>query len=129
MANGNHRGLPRDLARAADRLTAWRRTRRPKSRIPESLWDLAVKLAAKHGLHRTARTLKLDYYSLKRRADAAEGRPVANGPAFVELSAVVTAERECLIEIVDGEVSLRVQLKGYDAADIAAVGRSLRDTQ
>lgn len=28
----------------------------------EPLWRLAVKLVAKHGLHHTARTLKLDYY-------------------------------------------------------------------
>ena len=59
--------------RARDRFVAWRRTRKPKSRIPEPLWSLAVKLVATHGLHRVAATLKLDYYSLKKRVEAAAG--------------------------------------------------------
>ena len=44
MARGNQREIPPELARGRDRFTAWRRTRRPKTRIPESLWGLAVRL-------------------------------------------------------------------------------------
>ncbi len=74
MAKQNQHELPADLARGRDRLAAWRATKKPRSRIPEALWEMAVKLAAKHGVHRTARTLKLDYYSLKKRTLAAATR-------------------------------------------------------
>ena len=129
MASRNLRELPRDLARARDRLTAWRRTKKPRSRIPQRLWELAVKLATKHGLHRTARTLKLDYYSLKKRAEAAEGRQEGNSPTFLELPPALVAAQECVIELEDGAVSLRVSLKGYSATEVATVGRSVRDSQ
>jgi len=129
MASGNQRELPRDLARARDQLTAWRRTKKPRSRIPQRLWELAVKLAAKHGLHRTAQALKLDYYSLKKRVEAVEPGLDEGGPAFIELPSALAAVQECVIELEDGAVSLRVSLKGYDAADIATVGRSVRDSQ
>jgi hypothetical protein len=91
---------------------------------------LAVELAAAHGVHRTASTLQLDYYSLKKRVESAEGREDANGPAFIELPPAVAGGRECVIEFEDGTgVSIRVHLKGYDATDVVAVGRSFRDAQ
>jgi len=85
-----------------------------------------VKLAAKHGLHRTARTLKLDYYSLKKRAEAVEPGRDESDTAFIELPSAPTAVQECVIELEEGAVSLRVSLKGYSAAEIATVGRSVR---
>ncbi len=126
MASGNQREVPAELARARDRLTAWRRTRKPRSRIPQRLWELAVKLAAKHGLHRTARTLKLDYYSLKKRAEAVEPGRDESDTAFIELPSAQASVQECVIELEDGAVSLRVHLKGYSAAEIATVGRGVR---
>ena len=129
MASRNQRELPRDLTRARDQLTAWRRTTKPRSRIPQRLWELAVKLAAKHGLHRTARTLKLDYYSLKKRVETAEGGREGIDSAFIELPPALAAVQECVIELEDGAVSLRVSLKGYSAAEIATVGRSVRDVR
>ena len=47
--------------------------------------------------------------------------------AFVELPAAFGTVPECLIELEDGAVSLRLHLKGYSATDIAAVGRSVRE--
>jgi hypothetical protein len=127
MASRNQRELPGDLARARDRLAAWRRTKEPRSRIPESLWELAVKLANKYGLNRTARTLKLDYYSLKKRVDAAAvGRGDEDGVAFLELPATLAPVPECVIQFEDSRGTLKVHLKGYSATDIATVGRSLR---
>ena len=89
MGGRKRREVPPGLARARDRFQVWRRTRKPKSRIPEPLWALAVKLVATDGLHRTASTLGLDYYSLKKRVESSEGRRDSNGPAFIELPPAV----------------------------------------
>ena len=126
MGGRKRRELAPDLARARDRFQVWRQKREPKTRIPESLWTLAVKLVATHGLNRTASTLGLDYYALKKRVDS-EGDHAPKGPAFIELSPTISTSRECIIEFEDGMgVSMRVHLKGYDAADVVAVGRSFR---
>ena len=45
----------------------WRKTRRPRSRIPEDLWARAAEMAAEIGIHKTARALRLDYTALKKR--------------------------------------------------------------
>jgi hypothetical protein len=130
MGGRKRREVPPGLARGRDRFQVWRRKRKPKSRIPEPLWSLAVKLVAAHGLHRTASTLGLDYYSLKKRVESAECREDSQGPAFIELPPAVAGGRECVIEFEDGMgVSMRVHLKGYDATDVVAVGRSFRNAQ
>ena len=129
MLNGNQREVPAELARGRDRFAAWRRTRQPKSRIPERLWDLAVKLAAKHGLHHTARTLKLDYYSLKKRIEAVEPGRAESDTAFIELPSAQASVPECVIEVENSAGILRVHLKGYNATEVATVGRSVRNTQ
>jgi hypothetical protein len=90
------------------------------------LWEFAVRLVATHGLHRTAHILKLDYYSLKERVEAA-AHLKKDASAFLELPPVPVPVQECVIECEDGAVRLRVHLKGYSAAEIATVGRSLRD--
>lgn len=128
MAKQNQHGLPSDLAKARDRLAAWRRTKQPRSRIPEALWEKAAELAAKYGVHRTARSLKLDYYSLKKRVDAAAARPETSGSPFVELPAALAPVPECVMEWEDHTGTLRVHLKGYSATEIAAVGRGLRSS-
>lgn len=56
-----------DLSRAIVRFEQWRRGHISRSRIPAVLWKLAVNLAGRHGVARTAAALNLDYYSLKNR--------------------------------------------------------------
>ena len=129
MGGERQRELPADLNQAQKRFQQWRRTKKSKARIPQPLWDLAVKLVAAHGLHRTARTWKLDYYALKKRTEAVQGgreEARANGSAFLELPPVLALGKECLIEFEDGTGRLRVHLNGYDAGEIATVGRRLR---
>ena len=114
-----------DLTRAAERFRAWRRVRMAGTRIPESLWELAVRLVEKYGVSRTSSALGLDYYSLKKRTAAASDSRSAS-PAFVELPASsLVAGRECVIEMEDGAgAAMRLHLKGYEASEVAAVGRS-----
>jgi hypothetical protein len=87
---------------------------------------LAVKLAIAHGVCRTALALDLDYYSLKKRLEAAAGRPSPAEPAFVEFPASLAVGKHCTFELGDGAGStLRIQLVGYDVADVAALSCSL----
>jgi len=62
--------MPSRFAAAARQFAQWRKTTRRSTRIPESLWDVAVDVARSEGVWRTAKTLRLDYYGLKRRLEA-----------------------------------------------------------
>ena len=116
--------------RGRSRLQAWRAQRKPGGRIPQPLWELAIRLAKAHGVSRTAAVLRLDYYRLKKLADPAPGEPQSSGPAFVELASPVLVGKQCRFELDDGAgATLRVQLVGYDAAELEALSRSLWDAR
>ena len=116
--------LPKDLAQARSRLEAWRQRRPGSRRIPQPLWDLAVRLASTHGVSRTATALGLGYYSLKKQVVAAAPQPPPCGPAFVELPAPVVVGKQALFELDNGAgATMRVQLLGYDTADVEALAR------
>jgi len=117
------------LVQVRGQFEAWRRQRRLGERIPQSLWALAVRLVSSHGVKRTSAALGVDYYSLKKQAERAASEPQANGrPAFVELPAPLavgnTVGRQCLLELDSkGGASMRLQLVGYDTADLATLAR------
>ena len=117
--------LPRDLVRACSQFQAWRKLRKKGSRIPPSLWRLAVRLASRYSIHRTATALKLDYYSLKQQVEAAADTPESNPPRFVELPPPsVTVSKQGLFELNNGAgATMRLQLVGYDAAEMEVLVR------
>jgi hypothetical protein len=127
MSIKNTRDLPAGLERVRQRFERWRRTHRERARISDSLWAAAVKAAGSHGLCRTAKALRVDYYSLKERLEQSsagtQGVPQAN---FLELSPLAPASLgECTVEWADAAGStMRVYLKGFPAPDLAALGRS-----
>jgi hypothetical protein len=117
--------LPKDLLRGRSRFQAWRERRKAGGRIPQSLWALAVRLVSRHGVSRTAAALGIDYYTLKKRAKMAASEPQSGSPAFVELPSPVVVGKQCLFELDNGAgATMRVQLVGYDAADVDALSRS-----
>jgi hypothetical protein len=94
-------------------------------RIPRPLWHLAVRLAKAHGVSRTAAALCLDYYGLQRRTRTAAAPAQSSNPTFVELPAPILVGKQCRLEFDNGAgANLRVQLVGYDAADVEALSRS-----
>ena len=117
--------LPEDLTRARSRFQAWRRGRRkPGGRIPKPLWALAVRLVKTHGVSRTATVLGLDYYGLKKQVEVAGEKPKSSKPAFVELPSPLGIGKQGRFELDNGAgVCLRVQLAGYDTADLEALVR------
>jgi len=127
MGACQHGELPPDLVQGQRRFRAWREQRKPAARIPQPLWTIAIRLAKTHGASRTSAALGLDYYSLKKRTEAA-APPRSSGPAFLELTPPVLVARQCQIEFDNGAgATVRVQLVGYDAADIEALSRSFWD--
>ena len=115
--------LPASLARLVQRFDSWRSTRAPGERIPERLWKAAANAAVVHGLHRTARSLKLDYYSLKKRVDGASSR--GESSMFVELpSPTLAMAGEWVIELEDAAgCRMRLQVKGRELPDVLALSR------
>lgn len=123
--------LPQELARAAARFAQWRQGRVVGERIPEPLWNLAVALAARYGVSRTAAELAVGYYSLQKRCEeepsspARQGEDSASSASFIELppSALIPSS-ECVIEFEKASgAKLRVHLKGPCLPDLAALGR------
>jgi hypothetical protein len=126
MVGRKRRDVPASLARGRDRFEAWRRVRKVRTRIPDQLWNLAVKLAVAYGLNRAASVLKLDYYSLKKRVEAKDAARSSAVSAFVEVSPLaMTAVGECVVEFEDGAgASMRIHLSGCEVPDLVALGRS-----
>ena len=122
--------LSKDLLEARSRFEAWRQRRQGRDRIPPSLWALAVRLVRTHGLSRTATALRLDYYGLKKRVESADQQPPSPGPAFVELPAPLVVSKQALFELDNGAgATMRVQLLGYDVAEVEVLARHFRNAQ
>ena len=135
MTRQKRTDLPPDLEKTRQRFERWRRTRTTRSRIPEPLWTAATQMGMRHGVNRTARALRLDYYSLKERAeDEASSASKTHGdatPTFLELATPVTASTcECILELEDmSGAKMRIRLKSVEAPDLAALTRSFRETE
>jgi hypothetical protein len=117
------RALTIDEVRA--RFGEWRQNRQGKSPIPDELWSAAAELARKDGINRTAAELHLDGGKLKRLmgANATSGKPV---PTFVELlTPRASSVPECTIELEGRRGTVRIQLKGALASDLAGLSRAL----
>jgi len=114
-----------DAARVREQLNQWRQDHSGRGRIPEVLWVEATRLAHEHGLHKTARLLGLDYYSLKKRLQA-ESAPEMDSPsssAFVELQPTYpSAAFECVLELQNAQgTQLKLHLRGSAAPDLTAL--------
>ena len=119
----NNQALTIDEVRT--RFEEWRKNREGKSPIPDELWSAAVQLARKEGVNRTAAELHLDGGKLKRLMvrKTTPGKPA---PAFVELlTPRAVSVPECTIELERRHGTVRLQLKGASASDLAALSRAL----
>src|SRR5256884_2833614 len=110
------------------RFDFWRKTRKRCSPIPETLWSSAVELAREHGLHRTARALRLNYYSLKKRFRWIAGAPCRpqREATFVELlPSGAAGPSACTIEMENAQGGkMKIQLQGLGGTDLAVLRNS-----
>ena len=130
MKNPRKSALPAKLVRGRRCFERWRRDHKPHTRLPESLWSLAVELAREYGLSRTARTLRLDYNGLKKRLEFLapdETLPATPPPPFWELlPSGMHSTVECTLEREDAQgVKIRIHLQGRELPDLVALSRSL----
>ncbi len=139
MRTRGTRALPARLEAGRRRFERWRRTREGRSRIPDPLWKSAVKLSATYGIHRTAKTLRLNPDSLKKHVASANGngsrgqrksRQETAGQeaatAFVELVPSEGAcSPECIVELEHPRgAKMRIRLTGRQSSDVVtAVSR------
>lgn len=119
---------PTQLERVRYRFELWRKTRKRCSPIPETLWASAVELVREHGLHRTARALRLNYYSLKKRLPAADGPPCRspNKTTFVELLPPGASNFSvCTIEMENARgKKMKIHLSDLGSASLAVLTHS-----
>jgi len=124
MRTRSSRDLPARLDGLHRRFERWRRRRQGRSRIPEALWASAVRAAGEYGLNATARALRLDYYALKKRLEAAGGMSDGGtATTFVELAPPASGgSGECILELeAAGGAKMRIHLKGVEAPDLTAL--------
>ena len=129
MGDSAHSDFPTALHRSQRKFEQWRQRRRPRAQIPQELWRQAAELACRYGISRTARALRLDYYSLKKHV-ATAARPSQRVPEFVEIlpSGISGPRPECLIEVEDASGGkMRIHLQGGDMPDVAALTRVFRE--
>ena len=136
MATRRTKDLPAELESGRQQFEQWRRGRKLHTPIPEWLWARAVKLARKYGVSRTARILRVGYYSLQERVQRATAcspafSPTGNEPAFLELAVPSAAGMgECLVEWEDPTgAKMRIQLKGVQVPDLIALSCSFWEGQ
>jgi hypothetical protein len=126
------RALPARLEAGRRRFEHWRRTRERRSPIPDPLWDLAAKLSATFGIHRTAKTLRLNADSLKKHAaSVGKGQAPADSSrlhrsrqeaaaTFVELvPSASSCSPECIVELKHPHgTTLRIQVMGSRSSEV-----------
>ena len=123
--------LPESITGLQAQLAEFRSTHPPRTRLPQSLWQSAANLARCHGLYVVARSLKLDYCTLKKHlsgsAECRDTRKKAQ-PKFLELIGA-TGHRvdEYLIEFESARGGkLRIHCKTNTPPDWAALLRAWR---
>jgi hypothetical protein len=68
------------------RFQIWRKNGRAGHRIPEALWEEAVRLCRGHSVSKVSRVLRLDYYGLRKRAHQIEDAGSGSDLGFVKLA-------------------------------------------
>jgi hypothetical protein len=113
-------------------LEEFRATHPGRTKLPESLWRSAVKLARRHGVYVVAHPLRLDYSKLKRQANGASAPRRRKAQArFVELMGAAPARvDEYLIEFESPRgPKMRIHWNASGPLDWGALLRAWRRVQ
>lgn len=89
------RRLPGQVKELRQEIERWRRTRAKQSAMPAELWNGAVGMAGEYGASVIARSLGIDYKSLRSRAAKAAGKTTAGGAGFIEMRPAEAVPEMC----------------------------------
>jgi hypothetical protein len=109
----------------------WRKRRRCRGRIPESLWQAAADLCREHSVWDVSRALRLNYNDLKGHVQRSRDRGLAVGHrrdlGFVKLDlGAPIAPSECLVEMeAPNGAKMRMSFKGaFRDVDVVDLSRA-----
>lgn len=122
-----------ELLALRERLERWRRDRPSRTtRIPQEIWDEAVRVVQFEGLNATATALRFEYYALKKRVHAAGGGCALSTapdsaaqstlePTFVQVQMPRSDAGGLVIELT-ARGGDRMRIESGDAAGVDVVG-------
>jgi hypothetical protein len=126
--------LPESITELRAQLEEFRATHPRRTRLPESVWQSAAELGRCHGLYVVARSLRLDYSTLKKHVNGStlpcRSRQKKSSPRFVELVGTARASvDEYVIEFAYARgAQLRVHCRTNTPPDWAALLQAWRKT-
>lgn len=116
------------LEEVQQRFEDWRKRRKPRTTIPETLWQAAVSLSGQYSTHKISRALRLNHTALRDRIQAYTAEKadtsLAN-PAFIKLdinSPFLTSIYTMEIERPDG-CKMRIH-SDANSLDIIALSKA-----
>ncbi len=121
------------LRRTLTAFAAWRAKKSSGDHLPAALWAKAEHAARVHGTTKTARLLRLNHSTLKRRVVERYGPPAEPAQTFVELPAISDSgpgsprvQQEATVEVEDAAgFRLRLVFRGLGPQEVAAAAREL----
>lgn len=112
-----------------EELKDYRKSKKKRSRIPERLWEAAIDLYPEHSIYQIAKTLRLDYASVKKRIlqrQKKKAPPVT--PAFIQVDIpgppkLPEADKnEWLIEMENADgAKMKISVKSSQMLNITAM--------
>lgn len=113
--------LPKDLAAARRRIDTWRAGNTKRRRIPESMWEAAVRLAKVHSVNSVSEAMRLSHERLAERlkTQGSKAKRGARVPRFVQVSPIEMAStpNKVSIDLVDAS-GRSMTLRGAENRDV-----------
>lgn len=101
----------------------WRKNRKKRGHIPESLWDAATSLADSFSINELSKALRLNQRSLKDRIETIQNSPPEKPcqPTFIEFPQLNSPadSTEVSLELEKAGARMKVHVKGY--IDVASL--------
>ena len=118
------------LEKVRDRFEEWRKNRKKRTPVPESLWKSAVGLSKEYSTFKISKILRLNYMDLKKRVhEAKNGKQTkkVSKSAFVELGFSQSAcPAKCVVEMENQHgVKMKMHLNDASVLDLVALWKSL----
>ena len=96
MGKSISKASQRELAQLKVRVQDWRQAKKSVTEpMPREMWELAIQLAERHGVSRTARATGLNSGWLRKRVAASEAKSPIGTPVSLRLACVIWTSHRC----------------------------------